>query len=258
VTGGVVCDAHLSLPLLKSIFDPHSPGHDGAVVLERGRVTRFAVHLPLSRSLEQLGGRGTRHSAALGLAERTDALCLVVSEERGEISVAEEGRLEVVRDVQVLRARVARATDTAETRSGARGPWWKRPGAWRAMVRRNWRQPIGVLALVSALWVVVVPGGRPVEVTLAVPVTLRALAEQWTLESVDPTRVQVTFHGLRRAFYLFDGARMTVELDGSLIDVGRRTFSVGPDDVRYHPPDVRVLVVEPASVRVSVKRRDGQ
>jgi hypothetical protein len=51
---------------------------------------------------------------------------------------------------------------------------------------------------------------------------------------------------------------MTVELDGSLIDVGRRTFSVGPDDVRYHPPDVRVLVVEPASVRVSVKRRDGQ
>jgi DNA integrity scanning protein DisA with diadenylate cyclase activity len=254
VTGGVLCDAHLSLPLLKSIFDPHSPGHDGAVVLERGRVTRFAVHLPLSRSLEQLAGKGTRHSAALGLAERTDALCLAVSEERGEISAAEEGRLEVVTDVQVLRARIARATE-AGTSSAGRRSWWSRPAAWRAMLRRNWRQPVGVLALVSALWVVVVPGGRPVEVTVAVPVALRGLGEQWELESVDPARVRVTFQGLRRAFYLFDGARLVVELDGSLVDVGRRTFSVGPDAVAFHPPDVRVQAVEPSAVRISVKRK---
>jgi len=255
VTGGVLCDAQLSLPLLKSIFDPHSPGHDGAVVLERGRVTRFAVHLPLSRSLAQLAGKGTRHSAALGLAERTDALCLAVSEERGEISVAEEGRLEVVTDVQVLRARIARATEASEASPVGRRSWWSRPAAWRALVRRNWRQPVGVLALVSALWVVVVPGGRPVEVTVAVPVAVRALGEQWELESVDPTHVEVTFHGLRRAFYLFDGARLVVELDGSLVDVGRRTFSIGPDDVSFHPPDIRVQAVEPSAVRISVKRK---
>jgi hypothetical protein len=244
--------------MLKSIFDPHSPGHDGAVVLERGRITRFAVHLPLSRSLEQLAGKGTRHSAALGLAERTDALCVAVSEERGEISVAEEGRLQVVTDVQVLHSRIARATEAAETRSGVRGPWWRRPGAWRAMVRRNWRQPVGVLALVSALWVVVVPGGRPVEVTVAVPIELRGLGEQWELESVDPKRVHVTFSGLRRDFYLFDGARLVVELDGSLVDLGRRTFSIGPDNVAFQPPDVRVQAVEPPAVRVSVKKRKAR
>jgi diadenylate cyclase len=93
VRGGLALDGVVSVPLLMSIFDPHSPGHDGAVILEGDRVTRFAAHLPLSTNFVALAGVGTRHSAALGLAEVTDALCLVVSEERGEISVARDGAL---------------------------------------------------------------------------------------------------------------------------------------------------------------------
>src|SRR5262245_19282787 len=91
--GGVPLDGLVSEPLLLSLFDPGSPGHDGAILVEGERVTRFAVHLPLSTAREQLGAHGTRHAAALGLAERCDALCLVVSEERGTISAASEGRL---------------------------------------------------------------------------------------------------------------------------------------------------------------------
>src|SRR5918996_2343736 len=80
ITGGIPLDGKLSEPLLKSIFDPHSPGHDGAVIVEGGQITRFAVHLPLSKDISQTAHVGTRHSAALGLAELCDALCLVVSE----------------------------------------------------------------------------------------------------------------------------------------------------------------------------------
>jgi uncharacterized protein (TIGR00159 family) len=85
ITGGIPIDGKLSGPLLKSIFDPHSPGHDGAVLVEQDCITRFAAHLPLSKNLTELSHVGTRHSAALGLAELTDALCIVVSEERGTI-----------------------------------------------------------------------------------------------------------------------------------------------------------------------------
>src|SRR5687767_935239 len=63
--GGIELEGKLSLPLLRSLFDPHSPGHDGALVVEGDRVTRFAAHLPLSRDFEQLRGLGTRHGAAL-------------------------------------------------------------------------------------------------------------------------------------------------------------------------------------------------
>ena len=89
--GGEVVEGRLSEPLLKSIFDPHSLGHDGAVVIEGDRIERLGAHLPLSKNLDKLPRSGTRHAAALGLSECSDALCLVVSEERGTISIARRG-----------------------------------------------------------------------------------------------------------------------------------------------------------------------
>ncbi len=91
--GGTELDGRLSGALLASLFDPHSAGHDGAVIVDNRRVTRFGVHLPLARKAQVAVGLGTRHRAALGLVERTDALALVVSEERGEISAARNGQL---------------------------------------------------------------------------------------------------------------------------------------------------------------------
>jgi uncharacterized protein (TIGR00159 family) len=105
--GGVELGGTLSSPLLESLFDPHSPGHDGAVVLEDRSVSRFGVQLPLSRNLALVRGGGTRHSAALGLAERTDALCLVVSEERGTISAAANGMLHEIGNERELHSVVS-------------------------------------------------------------------------------------------------------------------------------------------------------
>jgi diadenylate cyclase len=94
--GGEPLGGQVSAALLESLFDPHSPGHDGAVVIEDREVTRFGAHLPLARGAGLPHGLGTRHSAAYGLSERTDALCLVVSEERGTISAARHGVLRPV------------------------------------------------------------------------------------------------------------------------------------------------------------------
>ena len=93
---GVPLDAEISEELLDSLFDPGSAGHDGALVMENNRVKEFGVHLPLSENRDELKGGGTRHAAALGLAEHSDALCLVVSEERGTIGIATRGQLEIL------------------------------------------------------------------------------------------------------------------------------------------------------------------
>ena len=100
--GGVHLRGRISEALLLSLFDPHSVGHDGAVIVEGNEVSRFGVHLPLSSDPAALGPGGTRHAAALGLAERNDALCIVVSEERGTISVARNGRLRQLASVSQL------------------------------------------------------------------------------------------------------------------------------------------------------------
>ena len=93
---GVPLDAEISEELLDSLFDPGSAGHDGALVMENNRIKEFGVHLPLSENRDELKGGGTRHAAALGLAEHSDALCLVVSEERGTIGIATRGQLEIL------------------------------------------------------------------------------------------------------------------------------------------------------------------
>jgi len=89
--GGVRLDAHLSQELLRTIFAKNTPLHDGAVIISKGEITAAACILPLAMVRRQ--SFGTRHRAALGITEESDAVAVVVSEERGEVSVAIKGKL---------------------------------------------------------------------------------------------------------------------------------------------------------------------
>jgi len=90
-------DAEISSPLLRTIFSPRSPLHDGAIILSNGRIHAAACQLPLGQPPDGAGEHmGMRHRAALSLSDDTDAVVLVVSEETGRISLAVGGRLEAV------------------------------------------------------------------------------------------------------------------------------------------------------------------
>lgn len=106
-SGGFDLGGKVSEPLLESIFDASSPGHDGALIIEGRIVTKFGVHLPLSQDFGQIEMYGTRHSAGLGIAEVSDALAVIVSEEKGVISVAQDGVLKRVKSGVDLRAAIA-------------------------------------------------------------------------------------------------------------------------------------------------------
>ena len=93
ISGGIPVQAVPSFPLLVSIFAPHSGGHDGAVVIKNNKIHTFSARLPLSTSCILPEEYGTRHYAALGLSEKTDALVIAISEERGKISLFCEGKM---------------------------------------------------------------------------------------------------------------------------------------------------------------------
>jgi uncharacterized protein (TIGR00159 family) len=90
---GVALDAEVSRQLLANIFYPNSPLHDGAVIIRNGRVVAAGTVLPLSDNILGPTQYGTRHRAGLGISEFSDALAIIVSEERGTISLAANGRL---------------------------------------------------------------------------------------------------------------------------------------------------------------------
>ena len=89
---GIQLKAEVSTPLLLSIFNPNSSMHDGAVILQNTLIEAAGCILPLTESQMVAPEMGTRHRAALGITEESDALVVVISEERGTISIAENGR----------------------------------------------------------------------------------------------------------------------------------------------------------------------
>src|SRR3954454_2366443 len=93
VERGVPIDGLLTRQLLINLFYPNSPLHDGAAVVRDGRIVAASVVLPLSDNTSATSQLGTRHRAALGISEQSDAIVVVVSEESGQISIAENGRL---------------------------------------------------------------------------------------------------------------------------------------------------------------------
>src|SRR5262249_17964529 len=97
VETGERIEGEVSAALIRTVFSPRSPLHDGALILCNGRITAAACQLPLGQPPEKSSGHlGMRHRAALAMSEETDAVVLVVSEETGRISVAVGGRLEAV------------------------------------------------------------------------------------------------------------------------------------------------------------------
>jgi len=103
IEAGVSVDATLSTEILTSIFQPSSPMHDGAVVIQEGRVSSAGCILPLTLRTDLPEGLGTRHRAAVGITEETDALVVVVSEETSKISVVLGGEMLVALDAPKLR-----------------------------------------------------------------------------------------------------------------------------------------------------------
>ncbi|RKY39880.1 MAG: TIGR00159 family protein [Candidatus Omnitrophota bacterium] len=106
IENGICLDANLSKELILAVFNPHSPLHDGGLIVQEERIASCRCFFPLSENPYLGKNLGTRHRAAVGLSEESDAICIVVSEERGEISLAVDGDLKSNLDTQELTQRL--------------------------------------------------------------------------------------------------------------------------------------------------------
>ncbi len=134
---GTLLDARVSKELLVSIFHPSSPVHDGAAIIQRGRISAAGCFLPLTRDENLDPNWGTRHRAAIGISQETDAIVVLVSEEGASISLVVEGRVSRKMDPKDLRrslndllAEQAEAESNAQGTNGGGGGWFRffRPG----------------------------------------------------------------------------------------------------------------------------------
>jgi uncharacterized protein (TIGR00159 family) len=205
INGGYDLNGEMSEPLLKSLFDKHSIGHDGAVIVEGDRVLQFGCHLPLSKDLRKIPhGGGTRHAAGLGLSELSDVLCIIVSEERGTISIAQNGEIETIEDPEKLNIILQRFYDEQSPSAPTEG---------KSIVTHNVKEKSTAIVLTIVLWFFFVHEGRLTYKTFVVPVDYTNLQTALKVSDIKPDKVEITLSGKRRNFYFINDRRVRLVLN---------------------------------------------
>jgi len=240
--GGVEVDAKISEPLLKSIFHPKSPGHDGAVLIQRHRIVSLGLHLPLTTRVDHVHEGGTRHAAAAGLAECSDAIVIAVSEERGTITFAQDGQLTVVEPAELA----GRLRKYFEDQSDAIRSDGNRPTS-------DWKTKLIAISLATLSWWLFAFQTDTVQRTFVVPIEFRNLPKGVQVADPKPTYAELTLSGLENAFMLLDPVEIAVSLDLQSSDRPMITTWYTASHLTNIPKDLRTEAIVPKTIVVALQ-----
>ena len=242
---GVPLDSLVSGQLITSIFLPTSPLHDGAVLIRDGRVALASCHLPLSVSADVPQHLGTRHRAGIGLSERTDAAIVVVSEERGEISLSLGGELQVMSSPAQLHERL---TDLLLPLSRE-----EQVVGIKSRLFANFWPKVAVFVLVAASWLLIT--FRQGEIlTVTAPITFHNLPETLTLTRSYPDEVDLQLKTYSNLIASPKQLDIVVDLDLARVREGTSNVQIRKDEIKL-PPGVVVVSMKRSTIRVTAERK---
>jgi uncharacterized protein (TIGR00159 family) len=238
IQGGVNWQGRVSREMLLSIFWSGNPVHDGAAVLVDDRVTRVGAILPLSQREDLPRQFGTRHRAAIGLSEQSDALVIVVSEERGEVVVASHGETIFIADNLALRALLEDHLGLSEPPDG---------GIKRDSLELSAAAVICFLCM-AGIWFSFARGLETLT-SLEVPVEYVNRDSRMQILSTSENTVRLHLSGSGALIKSMKPEQVKVKLDLNNAVNGENAFTITGDDIAL-PPGVRLNRIEPSEVRV--------
>jgi len=245
VRGGLPLDGNLLPEVLESIFSKESPVHDGAVIIRGNRIGQVGTFLPLSTEETLPLHFGTRHRAAIGLSESCDAVILVVSEERGDISLVHRRNVERIYNPDQLEQRL---DFLLTTRDVSEGKVQKGVRAWMA-------QGGGLLltfVLVSVFWGLY--AGREFSlVSMKAPVYYRDIPEYLQLKKASSEEVEVQVSGRRGLVSSLDPQQVRAFLSLGGISAGEHEFVLNSDNIVL-TPGLEVERITPSSITIEMER----
>ncbi len=233
--------------LIKSIFNRSAPAHDGAIVIAQDRITQMGCILPLSEDEDLPEKYGTRHRAALGLSEVTDAICLVVSEERSEVATVVEGKIVTWQDPEALAGNLSEIIAGPEIRV----PTLK--GFLKGIFIENWRTKLSALALVTIAWLVLA-SQQEAELTITTPVQHTNVPSHLMLGQGSTPTVDLTLSGRRNTIRTLKDQDVQVSFDLSAITLGRHLIKVSAKNIIL-PFAVKIDRVAPQKIMVNLRQR---
>ena len=241
---GVRLDCEITPQILETIFTDGTPLHDGAALVKDGRIALASCHLPLSSNHDIPQHFGTRHRAALGLSERTDAIVVVVSEERGEVLLAEAGEfLKLGSPEELVTALEQRVSPVREKTSLT---------LWQKMFS-NLLPKTALLLIVTASWALITSRQGQIT-TVTAPIRLQGISDELVLVRSSPEEVDVqlkSFSSLTPAPAKLD---ISANVDLSGIREGQTAVRIKNSDFAL-PSGMAVSSVTPSSIKVVMERK---
>lgn len=241
IHGGIPWDGRVSQEMLMSIFWPKNPVHDGAAIVEGDKVTEVGVLLPLSQRTDLPTFYGTRHRAAAGLAERSDALVVAVSEERGRVTAAKDTWIKPIAQTEDL-------VHILETHLGLvhqRDPLYRKREVTKLAVA-------GVLSLfiITAIWLGFTRG-RDTLMELDVPVEFVNRPAQFQILETSANKVHLQLHGSSAIVKSLRPEQVTVRINLAKAAEGKNVFPITKDTIQM-PPGLFVNSVDPTTLEVTL------
>lgn len=228
--------------LIKTIFSRYAPAHDGAVILSQGCITQMGCVLPLSEKEGIPEQYGTRHRAALGISEKTDAVCLVVSEERSEVSTVTDGEIRTWEKPELLAEKLKDWLGITESPSVTTKEFLK------VAFVKNWGAKLGALAMVSMAWLILA-SQQEVKISIIAPVKHVNIPSELVLGEHSAKSVSLALSGSRNSIKSLKDQGIRVYVDLENLSSGTHQVRLSAKNIDL-PLGVNVNNVSPKNIRV--------
>jgi uncharacterized protein (TIGR00159 family) len=239
IESGITVDSEITVEMIEAIFQKSSPMHDGAIVVEGNRITKAKVVLPLTHRANVPTTFGTRHRAAMGLAEASDAMVVVVSEEDGAVRVARGGEVNTLSTPEEFVQVIYRGGQNRARR-------WMSAGRRIIASQIRLKAAAAVLAMLICTVSFVEPATRR---TVMVPVEFSNLPRTMEIADVSRRAVQVEMRGGAWVLDSVDPSQLVAALDLSNVRPGQNSVRIRPEILRL-PPGISVDLVLPSTLDV--------
>lgn len=244
LTRGLDLDCAISAEALAMIFQKNSPLHDGAVLIAGDRIVAASCILPVSKTESIELHYGTRHRAALGLTERTDALCVVVSEERGEVSLVEGKQITSYKRKADFREALARGLALGKTDDVVVKSVF-------GLFFSNWKLKVLSVLTAMVLWFVVV-GPRGSELGMTVPIQYTNLPPDMEIIGQWMDKVDVRLKGSEQALVNLKPGSVRAVLDLTGVVTGINYFRITSKNLQV-PPGTAISEIRPTDLTLNIE-----
>ncbi len=255
ISNGYYLNGEISLPLILSIFDPSSPGHDGAVIIRGDKIYKFAVHLPLAK--KPLKEHGLRHRAGVGISEVSDCLVVIVSEEKGIVSVVKKGKLQKIDNKFELKERILNFLLKKRTEP--------KISYFKSLILNSLRHLIiFAISLIISFYSfsLINKHFQILQKTFILPLAIQNLPQNLAIKEIKPSELTVTLKGSK-----IDLERLKISDLTVVVDLKNQKLSPAKwNSIPLHqnivslklPKNVEIINITPSNIRILVEETKGE